>query len=115
MPNCKICQFSQNEGTLLATGSEDGIARIWTPSGDLHLVLSMHQRSIFTLKWNDRGTMILTGSLDHSICLWESGYGKMKNQWTSHTGEAVYPILRARDSKCLWIHRLHSGFGLDDR
>jgi WD40 repeat protein len=35
----------QPDGTLLATGSEDGIARIWTSAGDLYLVLSMHQVS----------------------------------------------------------------------
>jgi len=74
-----------SEGTLLATGTEDGIARIWTPSGDLHLVLSMHQRTIFSLRWNSKGTMLLTGSLDHSICLWELTYGKVKQQWTSHS------------------------------
>lgn len=73
------------EGSLLATGSEDGIARIWTPSGDLHLVLSMHQRTIFTLRWNSSGTMLLTGSLDHSVCMWDTGYGKVKQQWTSHS------------------------------
>ncbi|KAK4704652.1 transducin (beta)-like 1, partial [Phenoliferia sp. Uapishka_3] len=76
-------------GSLLATGSEDGIARIWTPSGDLHLVLSMHQRTIFSLKWNTLGTMLLTGSLDNTVCLWEVNSGKVKQQWSSHSDSVL--------------------------
>ncbi|KAK4056563.1 hypothetical protein OIO90_002411 [Microbotryomycetes sp. JL221] len=76
-------------GSLLATGSEDGIARIWTPSGDLHLVLSMHQRSIFSLKWNSAGTMLLTGSLDSTVCLWELNNGRVKQQWSTHTDSVL--------------------------
>ena len=97
----------QPSGSLLATGSEDGIARIWTlvhsytfsshktdtsryrPSGDLHLVLSMHQRTIFSLKWNSLGTMLLTGSLDNSVCLWELSNGKVKQQWQSHSDSVL--------------------------
>lgn len=75
----------QGEGSLLATGSEDGIGRIWTASGDLHLVLSMHQRTIFCVKWNPIGSMLVTGSMDHSICLWDPVYGKVKQQWASHS------------------------------
>ncbi|GAA99006.1 uncharacterized protein L969DRAFT_91847 [Mixia osmundae IAM 14324] len=77
------------DGTLFATGSEDGIARVWTPSGDLHLVLSMHQQTIYSLRWNSTGTMLLTGSLDHSVCLWELGSGRVKQQWESHADSVL--------------------------
>ncbi|KAI5479814.1 DnaJ family protein [Pseudohyphozyma bogoriensis] len=76
-------------GSLLATGSEDGIARIWTPSGDLHLVLSMHQRTIFSLKWNSLGTMLLTGSLDNTVCLWNVNSGKVQQQWSTHSDSVL--------------------------
>ncbi|KAM0746583.1 WD40 repeat-like protein [Meredithblackwellia eburnea MCA 4105] len=78
-------------GSLLATGSEDGIARIWTPSGDLHLVLSMHQQAIYALKWNRVGTGLLSGSLDGTVCLWDLGSGKVKQQWASH-GDSVLDV-----------------------
>lgn len=45
----------------------------------------MHQRTIFCLKWNKSGSMLVTGSMDHSVCLWDPVYGKVKQQWTSHS------------------------------
>ncbi|GAA5994291.1 WD40 repeat domain-containing protein [Rhodotorula paludigena] len=76
-------------GSLLATATEDGIARIWTVSGDLHLVLSMHQRSITALKWSPSGTMILTGSLDQTVCLWEVSSGKVRQQFSTHSDQVL--------------------------
>ncbi|GAA5822182.1 hypothetical protein JCM11251_004883 [Rhodosporidiobolus azoricus] len=78
------CVAWDPSGSLLATGSEDGIARIWTPSGDLHLVLSMHMRSICSLKWSPSGTQLLTSSLDQTVCLWELSSGKVKQQYGTH-------------------------------
>ncbi|GAA6014932.1 hypothetical protein JCM10207_002231 [Rhodosporidiobolus poonsookiae] len=78
-------------GSLLATGSEDGIARIWTPSGDLHLVLSMHQRAICSLKWSPSGTLLLTSSLDQTVCLWELSSGKVRQQYATH-GDSVLSV-----------------------
>lgn len=78
----------QSEGTLLATGSYDGFARIWTKdgkiysfclSGDvLHLstsssspsegnlasTLGQHKGPIFALKWNKKGNFILSAGVD---------------------------------------------------
>lgn len=59
------------------------------PSGDLHLVLSMHQRTIFSLKWNAAGTMLLTGSLDGTVCLWELNSGRVKQQWSTHSDSVL--------------------------
>ena len=101
-------------GSLLATGSEDGIARIWTyvlsssfqtrviarelirimgdrPSGDLHLVLSMHQRAINSLRWAPSGTLLLTGSLDSTVCLWELSSGKVRQQYGTH-GDSILDV-----------------------
>lgn len=65
------------------------VADLTSPAGDLHLVLSMHQRTIFSLKWNSLGTMLLTGSLDNSVCLWELSNGKVKQQWQTHTDSVL--------------------------
>lgn len=47
-------------GSLLATGSYDGFARIWTTTGKLERTLGQHKGPIFALKWNKSGNYILS-------------------------------------------------------
>lgn len=50
-------------GTLLATGSYDGYARIWTTDGRLADTLGQHKGPIFALKWNKKGNYILSAGV----------------------------------------------------
>ncbi|QRV97564.1 F-box-like/WD repeat-containing protein TBL1XR1 [Ceratobasidium sp. AG-Ba] len=84
-PNCDITTITWNsDGSLLATGSYDGIVRVWTYRGELFTVLTQHQGPIFSIKWNKNG-LLLTGSLDDSTIVWdvENG-GKAKQRFTRH-------------------------------
>jgi len=58
------------DGLLLATGSYDGIARVWDRNGALIHTLRGHQGPIFSLKWNRRGNFLLSGSYDKTIIVW---------------------------------------------
>ena len=49
-----------SSGNLLATGSYDGYARIWTTKGQLERTLGQHKGPIFALKWNKSGNYILS-------------------------------------------------------
>lgn len=60
-PNCECLQC---DGSLLATGSYDGYARIWTSDGRLSKTLGQHKGPIFALKWNKRGNYILSAGVD---------------------------------------------------
>lgn len=86
--NFKMKNLLQSEGTLLATGSYDGFARIWTkdgksyytvavmwrvappniflfsPEGNLASTLGQHKGPIFALKWNKKGNFILSAGVD---------------------------------------------------
>ncbi|KAG0428402.1 hypothetical protein HPB47_024616 [Ixodes persulcatus] len=53
-----------SDGTLLATGSYDGFARIWTTDGRLASTLGQHKGPIFALKWNRKGNYILSAGVD---------------------------------------------------
>lgn len=54
-------------GTLLATGSYDGYARIWTTDGRLADTLGQHKGPIFALKWNKKGNYILSAGVSKKM------------------------------------------------
>lgn len=58
-----------NDGSLLATGSYDGYARIWTADGRLATTLMQHKGPIFALKWNKKGSYILSAGVDKTVRL----------------------------------------------
>lgn len=60
------------DGTLLATGSYDGFARIWTTEGRLASTLGQHKGPIFALKWNKRGNYILSAGVDKTTIIWDA-------------------------------------------
>ncbi|KAI7852245.1 WD40-repeat-containing domain protein [Circinella umbellata] len=72
-------------GTLLATGSYDGQARIWTLKGELRFIMAQHRGPIFSLKWNKGGDLILSGSADNTTCVWNTETGEMKQQFNLHS------------------------------
>ncbi|CBJ29893.1 conserved unknown protein [Ectocarpus siliculosus] len=72
------------EGTLLATGSYDGVARIWSQDGALQHTLEAHEGPIFSLKWNDKGNFLLSGSSDKSAIVWDVARGDVQQQFRFH-------------------------------
>ncbi|KAJ3594876.1 hypothetical protein NHX12_004181 [Muraenolepis orangiensis] len=74
-----------SEGTLLATGSYDGFARIWTKDGNLASTLGQHKGPIFALKWNKKGNFILSAGVDKTTIIWDAHTGEAKQQFPFHS------------------------------
>ena len=51
----------------MATGSYDGIARLWGVDGSLRATLSHHSGPVFALKWNNKGNYLATGGVDKVV------------------------------------------------
>jgi len=76
-------------GTLLATGSYDGFARIWSTSGEIKETLGQHKGPIFALKWNKSGNYILSAGVDRTTIIWDAHTGKSKQQFAFHNAPAL--------------------------
>ncbi|XP_008780930.1 WD40 repeat-containing protein HOS15-like [Phoenix dactylifera] len=77
------------EGTLLATGSYDGQARIWSRDGELRNTLIKHKGPIFSLKWNKKGDFLLSGSVDKTAIVWDTKTWECKQQFEFHSAPTL--------------------------
>ncbi|KAJ0982079.1 hypothetical protein J5N97_010334 [Dioscorea zingiberensis] len=77
------------EGTLLATGSYDGQARVWTKDGELRNTLTKHKGPIFSLKWNKKGDCLLSGSVDKTAIVWDTKTWDCKQQFEFHSAPTL--------------------------
>ena len=80
-----------SDGNLLATGSYDGVARVWSRNGALVHTLRGHKGPIFSLKWNKRGNYLLSGSYDQTTIVWDvsGSAGFVEQQFDDHQAPAL--------------------------
>ncbi|EDW77721.1 uncharacterized protein Dwil_GK24403 [Drosophila willistoni] len=77
------------DGSLLATGSYDGYARIWNTDGRLASTLGQHKGPIFALKWNKCGNYILSAGVDKTTIIWDASTGQCTQQFAFHSAPAL--------------------------
>jgi transducin (beta)-like 1 len=77
------------DGAYVATGCYDGVARIFTSSGELLQTLNRHRAPVFAVQWNKKGDSLLTGSADKSAIIWDSATGAVKQVFEFHLGPVL--------------------------
>ncbi|GMH91981.1 hypothetical protein TrVE_jg881 [Triparma verrucosa] len=77
------------DGTKLATGSYDGVARVWDYLGNIIYTLNAHKGPIFSLKWNKSGSYLLSGSYDKTTIAWSMDAGILHQQFSFHSAPAL--------------------------
>jgi len=78
-----------DRGKFLATGSYDGVARVWAIDGSIQKTFSAHNGPIFSLKWNKEGNHLLSGSYDKSAIVWDVLTEKVFQKFEFHTAATL--------------------------
>ncbi|XP_062143216.1 F-box-like/WD repeat-containing protein ebi [Drosophila sulfurigaster albostrigata] len=97
------------DGSLLATGSYDGYARIWQTDGRLASTLGQHKGPIFALKWNKSGKYILSAGVDKTTIIWDASTGQCTQQFAFHSAPALDVDWQSNQSfaSCSTDQRIH--------
>ena len=57
--------------------------------GKLKRTLDKHVGPVFALKWNKKGDMLLSGSVDKKIIAWDAKTGEAKQVFDHHEGQCA--------------------------
>jgi small GTP-binding protein len=69
--------FNPQDGTL-ASGSKDGMTRLWeTSSGKLLHTLEGHQRWVYCVAFDPQGEILASGGHDGKVSFWEARTGRL--------------------------------------
>ncbi|QKV97688.1 hypothetical protein HUT19_33185 [Streptomyces sp. NA02950] len=89
------------DGRTLATGSEDGSAKLWNAAtGHLRTTLTGHHDGVTSVAYDPDGRTLATGSEDGSAKLWNAATGHLRTTLTGHH-DGVTSVAYSPDGRTL--------------
>lgn len=77
------------DGQQLATGATDSVVRLFSREGLLKSTLQGHRGMVMAVRWNKKGDLLLSGSLDGTLIVWDAKAGSQHKQYSHHSGSVV--------------------------
>ena len=98
------CLAISNDGAFLASGSDDGTARVWTLStGDLVAIARAGiTRGVRSVAFSSDGTRLLTGSWDWKVKMWRARSGEMILEKETDPANTVYAVAFDKDDETFY-------------
>jgi len=99
-------------GRRLATGTADGVVRIWNLRDRSDPITIRHSGQLLSLSFSPDGSRLITASSNHTACIWETATGRRITPFLPQGG-AIYCAVFSPDGKrvatagedgtaCLW-------------
>ncbi|KAK4200781.1 WD40-repeat-containing domain protein [Triangularia verruculosa] len=80
------------QGHFIATGSQDGILKLWDSNGDNRLVLSGHSSRINDVVFSPGSSLIASASADMSLRVWDMEDGSNLHTLSGHLGNVLHVV-----------------------
>lgn len=98
-----VCKFrphgdtpAPDTGSLLVTGGNDGVVRLWDPAtGQGRRILRGHGRRIGTLSFSADGSLLAAGGNDGVVRIWHAPSGRRLRELTGHSDRLVSAVFSA--------------------
>ena len=71
-------------GRWLATAGSDGVAKVWSFTGELIASMGGHSGNVWSVEFYQDGTRLATSGVDRTVRLWDAASGQLLRTITNH-------------------------------